>query len=172
MEPISIWIHAQTCIILHHCFSVSWWDAFICLKKSRIRPMVSWINLVFSSSHDSLLFSRSVVSDSLWPHGLHARLPCPSATSGAYSNSCPLSQWCRPTISSSRSTPSPLAFNLSQHQGLIWSIYNWLMSIYCNVEGISKSWNIWNMWIGGNMITCIQTLIQMTVMAEKREAYS
>ena len=46
-------------------------------------------------------FSRSVVSDSLWPHGLqHARLPCPSPTSGAYSDSCPLSWGCHPTISS------------------------------------------------------------------------
>ena len=46
--------------------------------------------------------SRSVVSDSLWPHGLqHARLPCPSPTPGAYSNSCPSSRWCHPTISSS-----------------------------------------------------------------------
>ena len=40
--------------------------------------------------------------NSLWPHGLqHARLPCPSQTPGVYSNSCPLSQWCHPTISSS-----------------------------------------------------------------------
>ena len=40
--------------------------------------------------------------DSLWPHGLqHARLPCPSPTPGAYSNSYPLSPWCCPTISSS-----------------------------------------------------------------------
>ena len=47
-------------------------------------------------------FSRSVVSNSLWPHGLqHARLPCPSPTPRAYSNSCPSSQWCHPTISSS-----------------------------------------------------------------------
>ena len=47
-------------------------------------------------------FSRSVVSNSLWPHGLqHARLPCPSPTAGVCSNSCPLSQWCHPTISSS-----------------------------------------------------------------------
>ena len=47
-------------------------------------------------------FSHSVVSDCLWPHGLqHARLPCPSPTPRAYSNSCPLSQWCHPTISSS-----------------------------------------------------------------------
>ena len=40
------------------------------------------------------------MSYSLWPHGLqHARLPYPSPTPGAYSNSCPLSQWCHPTIS-------------------------------------------------------------------------
>jgi len=46
-------------------------------------------------------FSHSVVSDSLQAHRLqHARLPCPSPTSVAYSNSCPSSQWCHPTISS------------------------------------------------------------------------
>ena len=46
-----------------------------------------------------LLLSHSVMSDSLWPHGLqHGRLPCPSASPGVYSNSCPLSQWCHPTI--------------------------------------------------------------------------
>ena len=50
----------------------------------------------------SVQFSCSVVSDSLGPHGLqHARPPCPSPTPGVYSNSCPLSQWCHPTISSS-----------------------------------------------------------------------
>ena len=49
-----------------------------------------------------LLFSHSVVSNSLWPYGLqHARLPCPSLSPGACSNSCPLSWWCQPTISSS-----------------------------------------------------------------------
>ena len=42
----------------------------------------------------------SVMSDYLWPHGLqHARPPCPSATPGACSNSCPSSRWCHPTIS-------------------------------------------------------------------------
>ena len=42
------------------------------------------------------------MSVSLWPHGLqHTRLPCPSPSSRACSNSCPLSQWCHPTISSS-----------------------------------------------------------------------
>ena len=50
----------------------------------------------------SVQFSRSVMSDSLWPHGLqHARPPCPSPTPRACSNPCPLSQWCHPTISSS-----------------------------------------------------------------------
>ena len=50
----------------------------------------------------SVHFSWSVMSDSLQPHGLqHARLPCPSLTPGACSNSCPSSRWCHPTISSS-----------------------------------------------------------------------
>ena len=51
---------------------------------------------------DSVQFSHSVVSDSLWPHGLqHTRLPCSSPVPRACSNSCPLSRWCHPTISSS-----------------------------------------------------------------------
>ena len=50
----------------------------------------------------SVHFSHSVMSNSLRPHGLqHARLPCSSTTPRAYSNSCPLSRWCHPTISSS-----------------------------------------------------------------------
>ena len=50
----------------------------------------------------SVQFSLSVISDSLRPHGLqHTRPPCPSPTPRVYSNSCALSQWCHPTISSS-----------------------------------------------------------------------
>ena len=50
----------------------------------------------------SFQFSGSVVSDSLWPHEpQHARPPCPSPTPRVYPNSCPLSQWCHPPISSS-----------------------------------------------------------------------
>ena len=45
--------------------------------------------------------SRSVMSDTLWPHELQHQLPCPSPTPGVYSNSRPLSQWCHPAISSS-----------------------------------------------------------------------
>ena len=63
------------------------------------------------------------MSDSLWPHGLQrARLPCPSPTPGACPNSCPLSQWCHPTISSSiiafspclQSFPASGSFPMSQ----------------------------------------------------------
>ena len=51
--------------------------------------------------------SVAVVSDSLWSHGLqHARLPCPSLSRRVCSNSCPLSPWCHPTISSSVSSCS------------------------------------------------------------------
>ena len=65
----------------------------------------------------SVEFSPSVVSDSLWPHGLqHTRPPWPSPTPWVYSNSCPLSQRCHPTISSSVDPFS--SFDLSQHQGL------------------------------------------------------
>ena len=53
-------------------------------------------------SLSSAQFSRSVLSDSLRSHGLqHIRPPCPSPAPRACSNSCPLSQWCHPTISSS-----------------------------------------------------------------------
>ena len=53
-------------------------------------------------TNDSVRFSCSVVSDSLQPHRLqHTRLHSPSTTPGVYLNSCPLSLWCHPTISSS-----------------------------------------------------------------------
>ena len=59
-------------------------------------------NLYHHLDKGSVQFNCPDVSNSLQPHGLqHSRLPCPSPTSGAYSNSCPLSQWCHPTISSS-----------------------------------------------------------------------
>ena len=76
----------------------------------------------YSVSH----FSHSVVYVSLQPHGLqHARLPCPSPTPRACSNSCPWSRWCRPTTSSSV-VPSSSRLNLSQHQG----VFQWVSSLH------------------------------------------
>ena len=64
--------------------------------------MYIYDNIIYTYIRSSVQFSRSVVSDPLWLHGLqHIRLPCPSPTPGACSNSCPLSWWCHPTISSS-----------------------------------------------------------------------
>ena len=71
----------------------------------------------------SVQFSRSVVSDSLWPHeSQHVRLLCPSPTPGVHSNSRPLSRWYHPTISSSvipfsscpKSLPASGSFPMSQ----------------------------------------------------------
>ena len=73
--------------------------------------------------HMLLLLSCLVVSDSLQPHGLqHARIPCPSPTPRACSNSYPLSRWCHPTASSSvihfsscpQSFPASGSFPMSQ----------------------------------------------------------
>ena len=71
----------------------------------------------------SVQFRRSVLSDSLWPHGLqHARLPCPLSIPGACTNSCPSSQWCHPNSLSSvipfscclQSFPGSGSFPMSQ----------------------------------------------------------
>ena len=79
----------------------------------------------------SVQFSHSVMSNSLWPHGLqHTRPPCPSPTPGVYSNSCPLSRWCHPTISSSvfpfssclQSFPASGSFPMSQFFASMWEI--------------------------------------------------
>ena len=89
----------------------TWKKTSITLKKK--------VTDTFSSGQ----FSRSVVSDSLWPHELqHARPPCPSPTPGVHSNSCPLSWWCHPAISSSvvpfssrtQSLPALGSFPMSQ----------------------------------------------------------
>ena len=71
----------------------------------------------------SVQFSRSIVSDSLWPHELqYARPTCPSPTPGVYPNPYPLSWWCHPTVSSSvvlytscpQSFPAEGSFQMSQ----------------------------------------------------------
>ena len=65
-------------------------------------PCLTGLGCVSVCQFSSVQFSHSVMSDSLRPHGLqHARPPCPSPTPGVHPNSCPLSWWCHPTISSS-----------------------------------------------------------------------
>ena len=85
-----------------------------------------------------LLFSRSVESDSLWPHGLqHSRFPCPSPTPGVCSNSCPLRRWCHRTILYS---VSPIS---SCHQScLAQGLFQWVSSSHQVVKYWSFSFSI------------------------------
>ena len=83
-------VFTKPCIASHGTFFKSG-----CVFPSR-RPWLISVALIL------LLFSRQVMSNSLQPHGLrHARFPCPSETPGVCSDSCPLSWWSHPTISSS-----------------------------------------------------------------------
>ena len=83
----------------------SLWNLTLLEPMGQIRPIIclsQWTKNAFYIFFNSVQFNCSVMSDSLQPHGLqHARLPCPSPTPGACSNSCQLSWWCHPTISSS-----------------------------------------------------------------------
>ena len=97
-------------------------------SRSGDQTRVSHRQILYCLNHQgslfsSVQFSRSVVSDSLWPHeSQHARPPCPSPTPGVYSNSCPSSWWCHPAISSSvvhfsscpQSLPASGSFPMSQ----------------------------------------------------------
>ena len=103
--------------------------------KARVRSIISskrlykCLNRLEKNSNKSLShpsvsqFSRSVVSDPLWPHeSQHVRPPCPSPTPGVYSNPCPSSRWCSPAISSSvvpfsscpQALPASESFPMSQ----------------------------------------------------------
>ena len=110
-------------------------------------------------------FSCSVMSDSLWPHGLqHTRLPCPSPSPLAFSNLCPLSQWCHPTISFSvisfssrlQSFPASESFLMSRlfasgrqsigaaHQSFQWIfrtnfLQDWLVGSPCSPRDSQES---------------------------------
>ena len=125
------------CSVVYSCvqlFATTWTAA----RQASLSFTVSWsllklmsIELVIPSPSSpkarvtifsSVQFSCSVMSNYLWPHGLqHARLSCPSPTPRVYSNSCPLSWWCHPTISSSvvpfshlQSFPASGSFQMSQ----------------------------------------------------------
>ena len=92
------------------------WEAL--LQLLLLDPLVFSFTPLIVDCICSVQFSRSVVSNSLRPHeSQHARPPCPSPTPGVYSNSCPLSRWCHPAISSSviPFSSRPQSF---QYQGL------------------------------------------------------
>ena len=93
------------------------------IKSSPCSLQLEKAHTATKTRHNSVHFSHSVVSDSLRPHGSqHARPPCPSPTPRVYPNSCPLSRWCHPTISSSvipfssclQSFPASGSFQMSQ----------------------------------------------------------
>ena len=102
---------------IYSCFERSGYFLSFCVASMNNIALTPWAPF-FSQ------FSCSVVSDSLRPHGLHAAClaACPSPASGVYSNSCPLSWWCHPTISSSvipfssclESFPASGSFQMSQ----------------------------------------------------------
>ena len=82
------------------------------------------------------LFSHSVVSGCLWPHGLqHARLPCPSLFPRVCSNSCPLSQWCYLTMPSSvtpfSSCPQPFPASVSFPKSQLIIEYLFFLFFFC-----------------------------------------
>ena len=128
-------------------------------------------------------FSRSIVSDSLWPYGLqHTRLPCPWSTPAAYPNSCPSSQWCHPTISSSvvpfsscpQSFPASGSFPVSRLYIHILQIPVWpqcetrLVEVVVTeggVRGILMTWNT-DMAVGAGRHDWIQeTLRRLNLLA-------
>ena len=105
----------------------------------------------------SVQFSCSVMSNSLQSHGLqHIRPPCSSPTPGVYSNSCPLSRWCHPTISSSvvpfsscpRSFPASGSFQMSQ----LYTVGGQSIGVLTSTSVLpinTQDWNLlgWTGWI-------------------------
>ena len=105
----------------------------------------------------SVQFSRSVVSDSLWPYeSQHARLRCPSPTPRVHSDLCPSSQWCHPAISSSiipfsscpQSLPASESFPISQL--FVWGGQSiWILASASVLPMNIQDWSPleWTSWI-------------------------
>ena len=158
-EPILIHSYGLKSILFSNFFSFCLFFSvlfFFFLIQDPIQDTMLHLSIMFLGSpglyqfpqfnsvqFSSVQFSHSVVSDSLRPHASqHARPPCPSPTPGVYSNSCPLSQWCHPTIlwsfipfsSCPQSLPASRSFPVSsshevakvlefqlQHQSFQWT---------------------------------------------------
>ena len=132
--------------LMHHCiFQGLVSQLFLLQWKTNSRYHITYRERpsTFTWECCSVQFGCSAVSDSLQPHGLqHARPPCPSPTLRVYSNSCPLSWWCHPTISSSvipfssclQSFPASESFPMSQ------LFASWGQSIGVSVQHQSFQW--------------------------------
>ena len=127
------WAHAPQLLKPTHPTARAWqqekplqWEA--CIRPLQSSPCSLQLEKACTqqqrpSPNSSVQFSRSIVSDSLWPHEpQHTRPPCPSPTPGVHPNPCPSSWWCHPTISSSvipfsscpQSFPASGSFPMSQ----------------------------------------------------------
>ena len=85
---------------LHSESKKKWYKWTNLQNRNRVTSVENKL-MITKEQRASVQFSPSVILN-LWPHGpKHARPPCPSSTQGVYSNSCPLKQWCHPTISAS-----------------------------------------------------------------------
>ena len=116
-------------------------------EKVGLKRNIQKTKIMASGPISSLQFSRSVLSDSLWPHELqHARPPCPSPTAGVYPNPCPLSQWCHPIISSPvvpfsscpQSFPASGSFQMSQ----LFASGGQSIGVSASTSGPIASWQI------------------------------
>ena len=156
-------------------FRIDWFDLLAVqgtlkslFQQHSLKASILWHSAFFmvQLSYQYIQFSHSVVSNSLQPHGLqHTRPPCPSPTPRVYSNSCPLSRWCHPTISSSvipffsclQSFPASGPFQMSQlfasggqSIGVLastpvlpmntqdWSPLGWTSWIFLQSKGLSR----------------------------------
>ena len=117
-------------------------DYIICSQRSK-------------SSISPVQISRSVVSDSLQPHGpQHSRLPYPAPNPGVYPKSCTLSQWCHPTISSSvipyssrlQSFPASGSFQMSQLFASSWASASTSVPPMDTQDWSPLEWTGWSPW--------------------------
>ena len=154
-------LEVTTAILFSISNSLTQIQSWVAEGKSALEIWVKAFLLCFNIyrpfQFSSVQFSRSVMSDSLWPHEpQHTRPPCPSPTHGVYPNPCPLSSWCHPAISSSvvPFSTCPLSFPASESfqmsQLVAWGGQSIGVSASTSVlPGNSQDWSPlgWTGWI-------------------------
>ena len=146
---------------IHLCLEAAGWTHFsLCglfaTTLLMLFPIMGYLSYsIPSTQFNSVHFSHSVMSYSLWPHEpQHARPPCPSPTPGVHPNPCPLCQWCHPTISSSvvpfsscpQSSPASGSFPMSQlftSGGISIRISASASVLPMNIQDLSLGWTGW-----------------------------